>query len=133
MSQLLVTVAVAIGTAVMQLVMKGSSRTNRINNKHGLTRDDALFWSDWTIAAALALAGTLLLAARENEPVPVKQVVLAFSAIFFGCSFFPLFLRTFAYDDDAKLKAGMRWIVVANLGGLLPLLAAVAAGVSIYE
>lgn len=112
--------------------MKGISRTDLPNKNHGLTRDDALFWSDWIVAASLALAGSVIVAANQGEAVPVAQVLASFFSIVLGCSAFPFLLRVFAYDPNARIKS-MGWIVVANSFGILILLGAVVAGAKVYD
>src|SRR5688572_14495840 len=103
--------------------MKGISRTDLPNKNHGLTRDDALFWSDWVIAASLALASTAIVSAQQGTPIPPLQMTVSFVSIILGCSAFPFFLRVFAYGPDAKIKSlgwkGLGWIVIANAIGIM--------------
>jgi hypothetical protein len=135
--EVLITVVLATGTALLQLIMKGISRTDLPGKKHGLSRDDVLFWTDWTIAASLALGGSTVVAASSDKPIPVVQVLVSLVSILLSCSAFPFFLRVFAYESGARMKAwgwkGAGWIMVANFVGVLVLLGAVFAGVSVYE
>ena len=135
--ELLLTLAIAIGTAAFQVTLKGLSRTNLTGQNHGLSRDDALFWTDWIIAAALALSGALMVASIEARPVPLKIVGGCLATLVFGCGALPLFMRTYAYDPNAELKEmgwkGIGWILIANFVGILILLSAVVTGVEIYE
>ena len=137
MREVMITVVLAIGTAGLQLVMKGISRTELPGKKHGLSRDDALFWTDWTIAASLALVGSVIVSASDNKPIPVIQVFVSVLSILLSCSAFPFFLRIYAYEQGAKLKnwgwKGAGWILIANLVGVVVLLGAVFTGVSVYE
>ncbi|MDX3192098.1 hypothetical protein PV458_27120 [Streptomyces sp. MN03-5084-2B] len=134
---LVITVGLAIFTGGLQLILKGISRTNLPGKKHGLTKDDSLFWSDWIIAACLALGGSLLVGAIEGRPVPPLRLVLSLLFLSLGCSAFPLLLRLYAYENGARLKEwgykGMGGVLVANGVGMLVLLSAVYAGVSIYD
>ena len=95
--EFLITVSVAFGSAALQLVMKGNSRTNLPNKNHAISREDTLFWSDWTIAATLALTGSVLVSAGQGRSIPIPQVAASYIAIAFGFGVFPYFLRTFAY------------------------------------
>jgi hypothetical protein len=135
--EVITTVVMALGTAALQLVMKGLSRTNHAGKNHGLSLDDALFWSDWVIAAALALSGSIVVSSSQGKPIPQLQLFLCFAAIFFGCSVLPFFLRIFAYGPDAEIKSwgwwGLGWVLVANAFGVLVLLSAVWAGVAVYD
>lgn len=134
--ELLITVVVTLTTAGLQITLKGLSRTELPGKKHGLTREDGLFWTDWTIAAGLALATTLVVASSKNVPVPMSQVVLCLIAILLGCTAFPFLLRLLAYESGAKIKEWgwlkMGWIFIANGAAVMILLSAVAVGVKVY-
>jgi hypothetical protein len=137
LKEILVTVLIALGTALFQVIMKGISRTEIPPKKHGLTLDDALFWTDWTLAGCLALIGSIAVATKQGEPPNLGQLWLAFLAIAFGFSGLPWFLRLFAYDSNAKIKQmgwkGLGWIIIANLVGMAILLSAVVTGANVYE
>ncbi len=136
LTNLAVTIAIALTIAVLQMLMKGNSRTNRRGRNHGLNREDALFWTDWTIAGCFALVGSVAIAANRSLPIAPAQVWLSASSLTVCCLGFPFFLRTFAYGRDAKLKhwgwKGAGWIVIANSAGMLVLLGAVLAGAEVY-
>ncbi|BCY13584.1 hypothetical protein [Actinoplanes sp. L3-i22] len=128
----LITAAVAAGTAILQVWLKLISRTPRPGRRHGLEREDALWWTDWVVAATFALVGSVVAAARDTgKDVPLGQAVVAFVALFFGFSVMPFGLRSFAYDSQARIK-GWLWIWSANGVASLVLLSAVATGVTIY-
>ncbi|MDT0353873.1 hypothetical protein RM445_30745 [Pseudonocardia sp. DSM 45834] len=135
--ELVITLSIALGTALLQTTMKGISRTNLPGKNHGLKIDDALFWSDWTIAGCLALVGSVAVAASQGVVAIPSHVWLGFTALALGCSVFPFFLRVYAYAPRAQLKSwgwrGTGWVLVANAVGVVYLLAAVLAGVDIYE
>jgi len=139
LQELMITFAIAGGTAVLQIIMKGSSRTNLPNKRHGLTSDDVLFWSDWTIAGVFALSGSVIAGATQGKPTTgiVTPLIFGYGAIVLGFVALPFFLRTFAYDPGAKIRKlgwkGSGWIVIANLFGIAILLCAVVAGVKVYE
>ncbi|MEU8228228.1 hypothetical protein AB0C12_01365 [Actinoplanes sp. NPDC048967] len=112
--------------------LKLISRTPRQPKKHGLEMEDALWWTDWVIAASFALVGSLIAAARaEDKDVPVPQVVVAALALFVGFSVMPFGLRMVAYTQNAKIK-NWWWVGAANGVASLILLSAVAAGVKVY-
>jgi hypothetical protein len=121
----------------MQTIMKGISRTDLPGKNHGLEREDALFWTDWTLAGAIALAGSAIAASIQHKEIPPGRLELAIGCILLGCSAFPFFLRVVAYGPGARIKAwgwkGFGWVFVANGVGALILLSAVAAGVSVYD
>jgi len=127
----MITASVAGGTAVLQVWLKLISRTPLTNKKHGLEMEDALWWTDWVVAACFALVGSLIAAAREQKDVPVPQVVMAAIALLVGFSVMPYGLRMVAYSQNAKIK-GWRWVWAANGVASLILLSAVAAGVKVY-
>ena len=135
--RVLITLGIAVGTAGLQIVMKGISRTDLPGKRHGLTRDDALFWTDWTIAGGLALVGSIVAALNQGEAVLPWQVWLSVVTIVLSCSAFPFFLRVFAYEAHAKIKVwgwkGIGWILIANAVGMAVLLAAVMAGAEVYD
>ncbi|WP_018685112.1 hypothetical protein [Actinokineospora enzanensis] len=137
MQEVAITIALAVGTALMQTLMKGISRTNLPGKAHGLTRDDALFWTDWTVAAMVALSGSVIAAAVQNKVVPWKQPLAMAIVFLLSCSVLPFCLRVFAYEKHARLRKwgykGLGWIFVCNSIGILILLGAVFAGVNVYE
>ena len=128
---LAITAAVAAATAVLQVWLKLISRTPLPGKKHGLEIEDALWWTDWVVAASFALVGALIAAARAGKQVPVPQVVVAALALFVGFSVMPYGLRMVAYAQNAKIK-GWLWVWAANGVASLILLSAVAAGVKVY-
>ncbi|BCJ41413.1 hypothetical protein GCM10010168_55880 [Actinoplanes ianthinogenes] len=128
----LITAAVAAGTAVLQVWLKLISRTPRKGRRTGLEMEDALWWTDWVVAATFALVGSVVAAARDTtKDVPLPQAVVAVGVLFFGFSVMPYGLKMVAYDQDARIK-GWWWIWAANGVASLILLSAVAAGVKIY-
>ncbi|MRH92215.1 hypothetical protein GFY24_33090 [Nocardia sp. SYP-A9097] len=135
--EIAITVGVAVGSALLQVMMKAISRTEITGKKHGLTRDDALFWTDWSLAGSLALAGSLLLAAHQDKSVPVSEMAAGFLVVLCSCSGLPLFLRIFAYEPNAKLKEippkGIGWVLIANIFGILVLASCVVVGVKVYD
>nr|WP_319964411.1 hypothetical protein [Lentzea sp. BCCO 10_0856]MDX8029403.1 hypothetical protein [Lentzea sp. BCCO 10_0856] len=137
--ELLITVTIAGGTALLQTIMKGSSRTNRAGSRHGLSVDDGLFWSDWTISAVLALSGSVIAATGSGKPLgpDVGAIAWGYGAIIAGGILLPFFLRTFAYGPNAQLNrmgpGGSGWLILANAAGIGILFMAVAAGVQVYE
>jgi hypothetical protein len=137
LGNLLITVAIAGGTAGLQTLMKGNSRTNLPGRRHGLTKDDALFWTDWTVAASLALVSSITLSLKNGREVLPWQIWFSAITIVCSCCAFPFFLRVFAYDRRGRIKSwgwrGIGWILIANSVGMIVLLGAVMAGAEIYE
>ncbi|GGP37669.1 hypothetical protein [Saccharothrix coeruleofusca] len=132
MGGVLVTLAVAVGTACAQMFMKAASRPGLGGRSHGLRRDDLLFWTDWIIAASVALIGSALALSFAGKPVPPLQLVASFLALLLGVTAFPIFLRSFAYAGRAEMEK-WGWVVTANLVGIVFLLSAVLLGVRVYE
>lgn len=131
------TLSIAVGTAVLQTFMRGLSRTDVQGKQHNLQREDALFWSDWCVAGALAFFLAFITASGNHEPIPKSQLISAFIVILFSFTGLPFGLRVFAYDPDAKLKSlppsGVGWIIIANALGLFVLAVTVFSGIAIYE
>lgn len=130
MRELVLTGIIAVATAILQLAMKASSRPG---SRNPLTRDDALFWSDWIIAAALAFFGSLLIASDQGKSPPVDTVVYGIITISFGLLIFPFFLRLCGAFNGSGQVTGSMWLFLANAISILVLLAAVAMGVKVYE
>jgi Kef-type K+ transport system membrane component KefB len=130
LTTLIITLGLAIGTAFVQTIMKAISRPDLPNKNHSLTRDDALFWSDWIMAAAIALSTAVIAAANQantadrvnaaakrtngaavtpmlaaiNPHISPTLVIISYITIFFGCTAFPYLLRIFAYDSNGQIK-----------------------------
>jgi len=136
LEKLAITLAIALGTAFLQIIMKGISRTELVGKRHGLTRDDLLFWTDWTIAGSLSLVLSIIATSTHGKPVLPGKIWFSIIALVLSCSAVPFFLRVFAYDANATLKTwgwwGIGWILIANSIGILVLLAAVTGGAEIY-
>jgi hypothetical protein len=132
-----ITLAIATFTGLLQVTLKAISRTPLPKKKTGLTKDDALFWSDWIVAACLALVGSLITSSIADKSIPTMRVAVSVGALLFGCTAFPFLLRLYAYNPRAKLKEwgwkGLGWPMLANSAAMLVLLGAVYTGVSIYE
>jgi hypothetical protein len=130
---IVVTFLLALISALAQTIMRGISRPNPSGKTHALTREDALFWSDWVLAGTVALTTTLVVHAAKKTDISLLSVVLAICALFLGCSALPFAIRTFAHDPDTgKFRSGKWWFLAANGAGMLILLAAVAAGAEVY-
>ena len=133
-SKVLVTLGVALLIALVQTLLKGVSRSNRDGRNHGLAREDLLFWSDWTVAAAVALIVSIAVPKEDLEPL---LVVGAFVYVIGTCTAFPFMLKVFAYESNAQIKpmrpGGYGWIIVANVGGIAALFLAIVLGAEIYE
>jgi hypothetical protein len=99
-----------------------------------LTREDALFWTDWVVSATATLIGTTFIAVNKATPVPFSVWLGAVASLLASCVTVPFLLRVFAYEPaTGRMKTDIRWMVLANTIGLANLLAAVATGVKIYD
>ncbi|MFJ9941314.1 hypothetical protein [Streptomyces erythrochromogenes] len=117
--------------ALMQTWIKYASRKAPAGRTHGLRRDDALFWIDWLVTAALALGVSLVTASMQGKPVGTFQVGVALSVLVLGLAVMPKVVQEMCYDSTGDLK-GWSHIVSANAAGLVILLSSVAAGVKVY-
>ncbi|MEW2083481.1 MULTISPECIES: hypothetical protein [unclassified Streptomyces] len=96
-----------------------------------MTIDDAVFWIDWIVTAAVAFCGALLAASLEGKPIDAATVATALVVIILGLTFMPFGVRMVCYDGTGVIK-GWVHVVVADLAGLLVLLSSVVAGVKTY-
>ncbi len=126
-----ITIAIALGVGLTQLFLKGLSRSNRTNRKHGLSRDDCIFWTDWVILGGLGFVLSVFTAFHRKEVLPTATLVWGFITLVLACTALPFGLRIFAYGEDAQIK-GVRWIVVADLLGAVVIAIAVKIGVQVY-
>lgn len=127
----LLTLGVALVVAVLQTWLRLVSREPRPGKKHALTIDDAVFWIDWIVTAAVAFCGALLAASLEGKPIDAATVATALVVIILGLTFMPFGVRMVCYDGTGVIK-GWVHVVVADLAGLLVLLSSVVAGVKTY-
>lgn len=121
------TLCIATATALLQLWLKLISRQPPPGKRHGLNLDDAVWWIDWIVTASITLVAFVLLAIANNRSVTIGQISLAILSLFLGYSAIPFAVRMFCYTPNGKLK-DWRFIVPANVVGILILLMAVAAG-----
>lgn len=124
LTSLLITMAVVLGTAGLEVWLKYSTRP--------LTREDAIFWPTWIAAACVTLAGAVIDGLARQLHVPVIQAILAFIAVAFGFGFMPKILEKNAYDGTPQMK-NWWWILGSNAMAVIILLSAVTVGVKIYD
>lgn len=133
----LITTGIAVGTAVVQTIMRGMSRTDVSGKRHNLTKEDGLFWTDWCIAGTLAFVLANIAAANAGTALTVSEVGWTYGVIVASFAIIPYSLRILAYAPDAKLKdlppAGLGWVIATNILGLIILTVAVFSGLNVYE
>ncbi|MFC8016322.1 hypothetical protein [Streptomyces cinereoruber] len=117
--------------ALLQTWIKYASRKVPAGQRHGLKQDDALFWIDWIVTAAVALGASLVTASLQDKPVGTLQVGVALFVLVLGLAVMPKIVQETCYDSTGALK-GWSHIVCANAFGLIILLSSVAAGVKVY-
>lgn len=122
-----VTLGLATATVCLQLWLKLISRQPPPGKSHGLNLDDAVWWIDWIVTASVTLVGFVLLAVANGKQVTLGQVALALFSLFLGYSAMPYGVKMLCYDSQGQLK-GWRYIVPANIVGIMILLSSVAAG-----
>ncbi|MDP9949108.1 MULTISPECIES: hypothetical protein [Streptomyces] len=127
----LLTLGVAFVVSLLQTWLRLVSREPRPGKKHALTIDDAVFWIDWIVTAAVAFCGALLAASLEGKAIDAATVATALVAIILGLTFMPFGVRMVCYDGSGVIKGWMH-VAVANVAGLLVLLSSVVAGVKTY-
>lgn len=127
----LLTFGVAAGVALLQTWLRLVSREPRPGKRHALRMDDAVFWIDWTVTAAVAFCGAMVAASLEGKPIHFSTVALALLTLFFGLIFMPFGVRMICYDGNGVIK-GWVHVTVANVCGLGVLLSSVVAGVETY-
>ncbi|MFE5546628.1 hypothetical protein [Streptomyces sp. NPDC057677] len=127
----LITLGVALTVALLQTWLRLVSREPPPGKKHALTMEDAVFWIDWIVTAAVAFCGALLAASLEKKPIDAVTVVTTLVTIILGMTFMPFGVRMICYDGNGVIK-GWVHVVGANVAGLLVLLSSVVAGVKTY-
>jgi hypothetical protein len=127
----LLTLGLAFVVAVLQTWLKLVSREPAPGKKHALTLDDAVFWIDWIVTAAVALCGALIAASLDHKPIGTATVFVALGVLFVGMTFMPFGVRMICYDGSGAIK-GWLYVVCADAIGLIVLLSSVVAGVKTY-
>ncbi|MFC9404350.1 hypothetical protein ACFTWQ_04890 [[Kitasatospora] papulosa] len=131
MQATLLTFGLAALVAAMQTWIKYASRRAPAGQSHALRRDDALFWIDWIVTAAVALGTSLVSASMQGKPVGTIHVGVALAVLVLGLAVMPKVVQELCYDSSGDLK-GWSHIICANAAGLIILLSSVVAGVKIY-
>ncbi|MFJ4536648.1 hypothetical protein ACIP39_11870 [Streptomyces tibetensis] len=127
----LITLGLAFGIAFLQTWLKLVSRQPAPGKKHALKRDDAIFWIDWTVTAAVAFAITHVKASLDGKAVSPGTTFGTFAIIAVGLIVMPYGFRMTSYDSSGNLKNW--WMVVGtNLFAAGFLSFAVQVGVKIY-
>ncbi|MFF0293158.1 hypothetical protein ACFYST_08205 [Kitasatospora sp. NPDC004614] len=115
----------------VQTFMKLVSREPPPGKKHGLTIEDAVFWIDWTVTAAVAFCAAMIGASIQHKPMDIVTVTLGIAVLFFGIAVFPVVVRSVCYDGSGAIK-GWVYVVAADAVGIVILMSSVAAGVKTY-
>lgn len=127
----LLTFGVAASVALLQTWLRLVSREPPPGKKHALKMDDAVFWIDWIVTAAVAFCGAMVAASLDSKAIEFSTVALALAALFIGLIFMPFGVRMICYDGNGQIK-GWLHVVLANTCGLGILLSSVVAGVETY-
>lgn len=141
----LITLILLATVAAMQIIMKVMSREPPPGKKIPLAIEDALFWVDWVVTAAVALSLSLLSSSKHigqqvaagaggasggaaDDSDKVIGLLFVFGV---GMLLLPLLIRYFCYDGTGKIK-GWPYVILSNAAGVTILLVAVTTGVDIY-
>lgn len=129
-----ITFGIALGSALVGVILKEASRTQQVGRKFSFTRDDWIVWTDWAILGGLAFILSVL---AHNHPqphqhLPTATYVWGFGLLIVSVAIFPRVFRAFAYDSDARVK-GFVWIAVMDVAGGLLLAAAVQSGITVFD
>jgi hypothetical protein len=121
---------IAAITVALQVWLKLLSRQPPDDDaKHGLVREDLVWWRDWVVAAVVSVALLAFSTAHARDSLTSPQVATLIFVFIMGASGLPGMIRTWGYTT-ATPPALRRWmgIFVPNVAGALILLAAIASG-----
>jgi hypothetical protein len=121
---------IAAVTVGLQIWLKITSRDPPRDKRHGLAREDLVWWLDWVVAAVVAFSILALSTAHSHGSLDTTQVVELFVCFGLGLSGVPGLVRNWGYDKSHNPPAlkTLMGIVVPNLLGAVILMAAVASG-----
>lgn len=135
-----ITIAIAVGSLLIQILLKHSSRPHAEGRKSSVTLDDWIVWTDWAVLGGLSFV--LSLFAYKNHG---GEAQFPIGTMIWGCAFllaqlllFPQFLRAFAYEDDpsdpSKVKIkGVAWVATCDVVGGILLASVVQSGINVYD
>jgi hypothetical protein len=123
-------VLVAASTVLLQLWLKATSREPPSDKRHGLRREDLVWWLDWVVAAVVSFSLLALSAADTGNSLSTSQTITLVACFLFGLSGLPGLVRNWGYDKSTNPPAlrTILGILIPNLVGAAILLAAVASG-----
>lgn len=131
MSALAMALAVAAVTAVVQVWIKAVARQPPPGKAFHFMREDSVLWIEWVGSGAVSLALMAIVAANNSQSLKPFQTYTALFAMAVACGPLPLILRGFLYDPASGQLKDWRRIWLANIAGLVILLAAIAAGADV--
>lgn len=117
----------------LQLLLKLASRQPEQSRRHGLGRDDLVWWLDWVVAAVIAFTVLGLNTARDHGSLSQNQIMILVVSFVAGLLALPAFVRTWGYapptDHDGRpALRTVLGILLPNLVGAGILLSAVVSG-----
>jgi hypothetical protein len=130
---LLLGLIVGAATVLLQLWLKVISREPPAGKRHGLVREDLVWWIEWVVAAAISFTVLALSSAGSDGSLSLDQVLALIAVLFGGLSGLPGLVRLFGYDKSTDPPVVDKWmgILVPNLLGIGILMGAVLSGASL--
>jgi hypothetical protein len=133
MNPLVLGLLIGVGTVLLQIMLKFLSREPPGNKRHGLVREDLVWWLDWVVAAAISFTILAFSRAHDHGSLEMHQVAGLIFTLVFGVAGLPGLVRAYGYDKSSNppaLRTGTG-IVVPNVVGGVILITAVASGASL--
>jgi|GEM_PF-5943774 len=129
-SPVALSVVVAILTVAIQLLLKLGSRQPLPGKRHGLVREDLVWWLDWVVAAVVACLVLGLSTARDGGSFDAVQFLILGFVFILGLGGIPNMVRLYGYDLTSEPPAlrTLMGIVVPNLAGALILMGTISSG-----
>ena len=130
MLAVLLSMAIALATTLLQGWLRIISREPPEGKRIVVSKEDLIWWADWVVSGSLALAVLLLYAAKDHKAIDFKSLIITFLSLFLGYSALPFVAKMLIYDGDGEIKEWW-YIAIANLFGALILLGTVAGGATL--
>jgi hypothetical protein len=124
---------VAFVTVALQIWLKFTSREPPPEKRHGLVREDLVWWIEWVVAAVISFTVLALTTAGSGGDLSQTQVIALVVVFAVGLSGLPGLVRAFGYDKSVNppLVNKVMGIFVPNLLGAAILLVAIVSGASL--
>jgi hypothetical protein len=131
-SPILLSASVAIATVALHLLLKFAATPAPEGKRHGLVREDLVWWRDWVVVAVVSLAIYALSTAASHATLSIKQTVFVGVALLFGIGALPPIVKAFGYtQQDPPAVRTFAGIVIPNVAGALILMATIASGATL--